>query len=165
MAWTTPRTWVAGEVPTASIFNAHVRDNLNALTTWVSYTPAWTGATTNPTLGNGTKVGRYISAGKLVHFYVEITMGSTTTYGAGLYSLDLPVTEVSRNWTFTGQVIDASATGAIYPIVAVRTALGSVELRCDPTVAGNNLREVRSAQPITFATGDTIFLSGTYEAA
>lgn len=31
MAWTTPRTWVAGEVPTAAIMNAHVRDNLNAL--------------------------------------------------------------------------------------------------------------------------------------
>lgn len=29
MAWSTPRTWVAGEVPTAAIFNAHVRDNFN----------------------------------------------------------------------------------------------------------------------------------------
>src|SRR3990167_770547 len=27
MAWTTPRTWTVGEVPTAAIFNAHVRDN------------------------------------------------------------------------------------------------------------------------------------------
>ncbi len=31
MAWTTPRTWVAGETPTAAQFNAHVRDNLDAL--------------------------------------------------------------------------------------------------------------------------------------
>jgi len=29
MAWTTPRTWVASEVPTAAIFNTHVRDNLS----------------------------------------------------------------------------------------------------------------------------------------
>jgi hypothetical protein len=28
MAWTTPRTWTDGEVPGATIFNAHVRDNL-----------------------------------------------------------------------------------------------------------------------------------------
>jgi hypothetical protein len=27
MAWTTPRTWVAGEIPTPAQFNAHVRDN------------------------------------------------------------------------------------------------------------------------------------------
>lgn len=31
MAWTTPRTWVAGELVTASIMNTHVRDNENAL--------------------------------------------------------------------------------------------------------------------------------------
>lgn len=31
MAWTTPRTWVTGEVVTATEMNAHVRDNLNAL--------------------------------------------------------------------------------------------------------------------------------------
>lgn len=28
MAWTAPRTWVTGEVVTASIMNTHVRDNL-----------------------------------------------------------------------------------------------------------------------------------------
>ena len=31
MAWTSPRTWVAGELETAAIFNPHVRDNLAAL--------------------------------------------------------------------------------------------------------------------------------------
>ena len=31
MAWTTPRTWVAGEVVTAAIGNVHWRDQLNAL--------------------------------------------------------------------------------------------------------------------------------------
>lgn len=29
MAWTTPRTWVTGEVVTASLMNTHVRDNFN----------------------------------------------------------------------------------------------------------------------------------------
>lgn len=31
MAWTAPRTWVTGEIVTAALMNAHVRDNLNAL--------------------------------------------------------------------------------------------------------------------------------------
>lgn len=31
MAWTTPRTWAAGEVLTAALLNAHLRDNLAAL--------------------------------------------------------------------------------------------------------------------------------------
>lgn len=31
MTWTAPRTFVAGELETATIFNTHLRDNLNAL--------------------------------------------------------------------------------------------------------------------------------------
>ena len=31
VAWTTPRTWVANEVPGETEFNTHVRDNLNYL--------------------------------------------------------------------------------------------------------------------------------------
>lgn len=31
MAWTTPRTWAANELVTATLLNAHLRDNLNAL--------------------------------------------------------------------------------------------------------------------------------------
>lgn len=31
MAWTAPRTWASGEVPTAAQFNAHIRDNFGAL--------------------------------------------------------------------------------------------------------------------------------------
>ena len=33
MAWTTPRTWVADELVTATIMNTHVRDNLTYLLT------------------------------------------------------------------------------------------------------------------------------------
>jgi hypothetical protein len=35
MAWSTPRTWNAGETVTASLMNAHVRDNLNVLKTYI----------------------------------------------------------------------------------------------------------------------------------
>ena len=31
MAWTTPRDWATGELVTAAMMNAHVRDNLKAL--------------------------------------------------------------------------------------------------------------------------------------
>ncbi len=31
MAWTSPRTWNAGETVTAALMNTHVRDNLNWL--------------------------------------------------------------------------------------------------------------------------------------
>lgn len=44
MAWTTPRTWVAGELVTASMMNTHVRDNMNFLKQY-SWTVAATVAT------------------------------------------------------------------------------------------------------------------------
>lgn len=31
MAWTVPRTWVTGEIVTASLLNTHLRDNLNSV--------------------------------------------------------------------------------------------------------------------------------------
>lgn len=45
MAWTTPRTWVAGEVVTASIMNTHVRDNLDDLDTRMDTAPQLAQAT------------------------------------------------------------------------------------------------------------------------
>lgn len=33
MAWTSPRTWIAGEKVTAALMNTHVRDNFAALST------------------------------------------------------------------------------------------------------------------------------------
>lgn len=39
MAWSSPRSWSAGETVTASLMNAHLRDNLNAISpkvAWVS---------------------------------------------------------------------------------------------------------------------------------
>lgn len=36
MAWTTPRTWVAGELVTATMLNTHIRDNENLLKTSIN---------------------------------------------------------------------------------------------------------------------------------
>ena len=72
MGWTAPRTWVAGEVPSASVMNTHVRDNLTALvwaeaivateetTTSTSYTDL---ATTGPevTLDTGTAARVFVA--------------------------------------------------------------------------------------------------------
>ncbi len=33
MAYTTPRTWVPGEIPTAAQFNTHIRDNQSFFST------------------------------------------------------------------------------------------------------------------------------------
>lgn len=40
MAWTTPRTWVTGELVTAALLNTHLRDNLNAANDVITLSPA-----------------------------------------------------------------------------------------------------------------------------
>ena len=56
---------------------------------WTTYTPGWTG-TTNPSLGNGSLVGRYTRIGRTIIGGVVLTIGSTTTGGSGSWSWDLP---------------------------------------------------------------------------
>lgn len=51
MGWTTPRTWVAGEKPSAATLNLHIRDNLNALNGFVRKT-ADESVTSSATLQN-----------------------------------------------------------------------------------------------------------------
>lgn len=167
MVWTSPRTWVAGETVTAALLNLHLRDNLKALgdawTSWGSGA-SWTGSSSNPAIGNGTWSGKYLQVGKFVEFSIEITMGSTTTYGTGNWQLALPVPEATKRLAFAGIARDESATST-FPLVAERTASGVLTVRCDPTTAGNAFRSVTSANPFTWASTDVLFISGSYEAA
>lgn len=58
---------------------------------WTTYTPTWTAATTNPTIGNGTISGRWRYTGpKTIDFDAWLVFGSTTTFGSGLWRLSIP---------------------------------------------------------------------------
>lgn len=88
MAWTAPRTFVAGETVTDTIMNTHVRDNLLAIGTsiaWATYSPAVTATTTNPTM---TVAGSWSQVGKRILANVRIT--TVTALGSGTYSVSLP---------------------------------------------------------------------------
>jgi len=69
---------------------------------WTSYTPSWTGSTTNPVLGNGTLVGRYQKTGRQVVAHINLTTGSTTTYGSGNYNFSLPFTAANAGASLIG---------------------------------------------------------------
>lgn len=159
MAWTSPRTWVTGEVPTAAIFNTHVRDNFKAIgDAWTSYTPALTGWT----LGNGTLTGYYISAGKsILATKVLYTVGSTDTKsGAPVFSL--PVTKVADLAGFIlGQasLFDTSGSVRAYRNVIQSGTTSTV------FVAADDDTRLSPTAPWTWATGDQIMLNiGPYEA-
>lgn len=156
MAWTTPRTWVAGEKPSAATLNTHIRDNLAAIgDAWTSYTPT----TTNVTLGNGTLTAAYGQAGKLVWFRVKLTFGSTTAL-TGSPTFTLPVNATAaRRFTFDASLYDASAGSPHKGAFAVNSSASAISIRDDASVA------LGAAAPFAWTTSDEIYLSGIYEAA
>lgn len=169
MAWTTPRTWAAGEVVTAALLNTHLRDNLKAIgDAWTAYTPTLQGSTTNPTLGTGSVATmRYLQAGKDVRGYFNITFGTAgAAAGSGTYSVTLPVNASSNyNGHSVGRaVIFDSSTSAIGYIDVVASS-GILLLRYAATYPTGTLTSVTNAVPWTWAENDYIRGTFAYEAA
>lgn len=133
--------------------------------TWVAYTPTWSAVTTDPVIGNGSILGKYIQIGKLVIAQIAIQTGSTTTYGSGVYSFSLPVTSVnplvSSFVVGTATILDAS-TGANYNVFAVYNGTSTTTIKM--IEAGGSF-EVSHGNPIFLASGDVITTSFQYEAA
>ena len=150
MAW----PFTTGELVTAAHLN-----QISAA--WTSYTPTWTATTTNPVIGNGTLSGAYWQVGKTVHFRIYLLAGGTTTYGSGNYRWALPVapsTVPSFGALGQGTVIDTSA-GSRNPRLALYAGSTTIMLAdLTPTQVAHNV-------PFTFASGDEVWITGTYEAA
>jgi len=141
--------------------------------TWQSYTPTWGSTGTAPSLGNGTLVGTYVQQGKLVTFRAVLTLGSTSTIGTGQYNLSLPVEATPGGGSGgniatvngTGWVIDASAGGYYFIRADILDSTTSVRFRLlNASATYATLGSVAQDTPFTFATSDTINISGTYEA-
>lgn len=130
---------------------------------WLTFSPAWTATGTNPVIGNGSIVGRYIQLGKTVFLRASITMGSTTTYGSGQYILSLPVTAAAGSI----QLADAFYFNGTNYRGYARMPAGATTLSlfAPNTTAGAADRVVSSTVPFTFASTNSISVSGCYEAA
>lgn len=163
MTWNDPRTWVAGEKPPAATMNAHIRDNFKAIgDPWTSYTPTWTGNTTNPVLNNGTLQGRYVQAGKLVIFRVHLVIGSTTTLGTGFYSFAVPANGI-EDLTPVGTVVAFDTSAAAFTTSTAWFGSATVDKVRLGTAGEDGV--FNNITPYAWATGDEINVCGMYEAA
>ena len=150
--WTAGTT--AGQVLTAATLNT-----IGAA--WETYTPVWSSTGTAPVLGNGTITGRYGRINKTVWGTINITTGSTTTYGTGIYTVTLPFNQVSNTAVQGyGILFDASASFIGYPGVITYNAAGNVTMRF-----GNAVGDFTPTVPITLAQSDQIRIFFMYEAS
>lgn len=153
--WTgTVPTILAGDIVTGDNWDT-VLDILTALTVaWTSYTPTWTSTGTQPVLGNGTIVGQYVRLGKFVVYRGRLDMGTTTTFGTGIWNFSLPVA-FNTSGGQVGVAYLSDATGITYPAVA---AFFGSNLFLN-AVGGNVIPTV----PFTWAQSDNLLWTAVYE--
>jgi len=59
---------------------------------WISYSPVWSTSGTQPVIGNGALIGRYLTIGPLCFVRIRLYVGTTTTFGTGAFQFSVPLT-------------------------------------------------------------------------
>ena len=128
---------------------------------FISFTPVWKSGGSAITLGDGVRNASYTVDEKQVTINAYLAVGSTTSFGAGIITLDLPFTTNANVLGYIGnwRIFDANTSTYYFG--------GAVSLNNDTGVGLqlNNGTNVTNTSPITFATGDTIYLQLTYTRA
>ncbi len=158
---TTPKDWTDGETPAAADFDDHLKAFANAFGAWGSYTPTLGGFT----LGDGTVTGKYLQVQKTVIFRAKFTFGSTSAAASAYPTLTLPVTAASSD-EFQGLTAGFRDTSPGVSYLAIATAGGSTStVRLGIPGSSGQLTAPTTTTPFTWASGDSLFVAGTYECA
>jgi len=131
---------------------------------WTNFTPTWTAATTNPTIGNGLLEGTYKRVGNTVHVWMMMIAGSTTTFGSGEYKISLPVTARAISRAVLSLVMNNDGT-RLYNSLAHNAYTTSLSLDSDNVTLFWDTGVVTHNSPFAWASGDWFIISGTYEAS
>jgi hypothetical protein len=156
VAWTSPRTWLTGEVPSSATFNTHVRDNLKALgDAWTTWTPTLTGFTVSSSVAYYKQLGD-----STVHAYYEATLSSAVSATMAV-SLPVAAARAPARRLPIGNVhaLDAG-TNRRNGVVALAASATVIEFWSDAAATA-----WAATAPFTWASGDQIAFSVTYEGA
>jgi len=164
MAYVAPSIPAVGDLITAAQAAILAQNQIDAAAAWTTYTPVWTAVTTNPALGNGILTGQYLQVGKTVYYWLNLTCGSTTTFGSGIYSLTLPVA-CYAGATIFGYVRGFNSGVATFDGQAIRVTSTTVQIELPTSAASNAMVRLSNTVPWTIKAADTFMISGTYQAA
>lgn len=161
-------TFQSGSAGSSCVFHTATIEVLSsgsvggALGAWTSYTPTWTASTTNPTIGNGSLVGRYKALdSKTYAIVINLSFGTTTTPGSGNYAFSLPsgLTGGALNQMIAGHLLDGGVTN--YPAVGKVPASGTTV--AEIYYPSGNV--VSHTSPFTWGNTDGLDLAGIIEVA
>lgn len=150
--------WANGGIDGTNITVGSIPLSALTLAAWTTYTPTWAAGGGNPAIGNGTIIGRYIQVGSLVHVHVEVTAGSTTTFGTGFWTFTLPFNQAAFGYIGMVMCSDVSA-GNFYPGFSFYNSANSVSL----VTAATPGAQFTSGAPVAWANGDVIRFDHIFE--
>lgn len=159
MAYTTPRTWVTGELVTAALLNTHVRDNLNAafplgIDAWTTWAPTITQSNT-PT--KTTNRATYQRIGRLIIAMFDVTFTSPGSINNNVLTT-LPVNAAaSAAMGGSFRYFDTGATNHAGTVVSVDTTHAGFVYDGYGNLLGNG--------DLIIANGDFLQATLIYEAA
>lgn len=140
-------------------------------TKWQTYTPSIYFGATQWTIGNGTSIGRYFRCGKKVKVQYQITLGTTSSFGAtGAFEISLPVnaeTSVFVNTTMTVGQCRALNSGVASSVGFVNL-YNSTRVRQWYTQYGSTPNEaayITDAAPFTWGSTDVLVGNIEYQVA
>lgn len=126
-----------------------------------TYVPVWSSSGGANTLGNGTITGSYTRIGKLVHYRISFTFGSTSSVTAGTQRLSLPFTaDNSVQSEFAGGRITDAGTAVYFPAPIITPNAAFITLGYLDAAAV--VQDMTATAPMTWADQDNVSLSGTY---
>lgn len=128
---------------------------------WTSFTPAMTfSGGGSLTIGNGSITGAYLKVGKTLKLRIRLSVGSTTSFGTGIFRFTLPDSSTSAaSEAIAAWGYDSSADD-FYPMAGVIDASATYIYLGSQGVGG-----VTSAIPVTWANGDALVITGEIEIA
>ncbi|GAB3115744.1 hypothetical protein GCM10027160_23550 [Streptomyces calidiresistens] len=126
---------------------------------WRGYVPVWETTSTQPSIGNGALVGRWVRHGTTVHFVAQLTAGSTTAYGTGSWRLSLPATKAEDGVTTPSPARALVAGGNYSGAGEIASGDGFVRFI---NLAGSTAN-VTNTVPAAWASGSILRVCGTYE--
>lgn len=167
MAYTTPRTWVTGELVTAAMLNANIRDNENAafplgVDAWTTYTPT---LTQSATVTKTVTYAKYQRIGRLIVVNCVLTVTGAGT-AANAITVGVPVAAASAGFMVVGAgyVQDVSAGPLNYSGIAVLSTTTTIQFANAQGAATGGLLGV-GGFTAALASPDVVSFSITYEAA
>ena len=125
----------------------------------VPFTSTWTG--TGLAYTGTPAVGQYSRVGKMITFYILVTLTNVTNFGTGDYSLTLPTGLPSQmHAVINGGLHDTSTNNHLNLLGDLAPASTAIELYYPTSNGVNNKFDHNS--PLTLETADYFYISGTY---